>query len=246
MGLGDWIMATSQVKTLHEKNGRPVLVVDRLGRARWSEVFENNPRIVRSRTTHCQQLLNAGGVRPYIRQKTTDKWYWQTWDIKPGELYLSAAEKEYAAPFAGCVMVEPNTKVLDGNKSWRFDRWQQLVDRFPDVHWVQVGVAGPWLGPVGCVTRVVTNFRQATAILSVCRAFVGSEGALHHAAAALRVPAVVLWPEFIAPEFTGYTTQTNIRHAGKACGARMPCAGCRQSMDLITVDEVQQALKEKL
>lgn len=244
MGLGDWIMATSQVKTLHEKNGRQVLVVDRLGRPRWSEVFVNNPRIVRSRTTTCQQLLNAGGVRPYISQKTIDKWYWKRWDIKPGELFLSQQEKEFAAPFAGCILIEPNTKVPGGNKSWRWERWQELVDRFPDLPWVQVG--DPNQPILGCVKHMPTVFREAVAILSACKAFIGSEGALHHAAAALGIPAVVLWSEFISPEFTGYPSQRNIRHAGKACGARNPCASCRQSMDAITVDEVEQELREML
>ncbi len=92
----------------------------------------------------------------------------------------------------------------------------------------------------------MTTFRQAAAILSVCRAYVGPEGAMHHAAAALNIPSVVLWSEFISPEITGYETQRNIRHANATCGARVPCVGCRLSMELITVEEVLQELEAVL
>jgi ADP-heptose:LPS heptosyltransferase len=67
-----------------------------------------------------------------------------------------------------------------------------------------------------------------------------------HAAAAVGTPSVILWSEFISPEITGYETMTNIRHAGKPCGNRMRCAGCRKSMEAITVEEVVAALEKLL
>jgi len=59
-----------------------------------------------------------------------------------------------------------------------------------------------------------------------------------HGAAAVGTPAVILWSEFISPDITGYSNMRNIRHAGKACGNRFNCAGCRKAMDAITVSEV--------
>ena len=52
--------------------------------------------------------------------------------IEPGEIYLSAAEKAFAAPHAGRILIEPNTKVEGSNKAWVIDRWQELVDRGGD------------------------------------------------------------------------------------------------------------------
>jgi ADP-heptose:LPS heptosyltransferase len=67
-----------------------------------------------------------------------------------------------------------------------------------------------------------------------------------HAAAAVGTPAVILWSEFISPEITGYSSMTNLRHAGKPCGNRLACASCRKSMEAITVDEVVRALEKLL
>lgn len=233
-------MATAQVKALNEATKKRVIVLDLRGRPRWSEVFENNPRIVMSCRPDVERLVNAGGARPYIAGKTLKQWTWKPWERLPGEIWLSEAERAFALPFAGRILVEPNTKEPNGNKAWPFDRWQSLVNRKPD-HFIQVGA--PNTRALSGVLCVETTFRQALAILAVSKAFVGTEGALHHAAAALSVPAVVLWSEFIAPEFTGYEGQVNIRHATKWCGSRMPCPGCRASMDAIQVDEVASALE---
>ena len=228
-------MATSQVRKIHEKTGRRVHVVGFNGKPQWSEVFENNPRIARERGDHVNVLKNAGGCRPYIQAKTAHRWYFKEWDKAPGEVFLDDEEKAFAEPFRGKVLIEPNTKVANGNKAWIPERWQQVVDAMA-CEFLQVGPAS--VGSLKGVTRVETTFRQAMAVLSVCKAYVGPEGALHHAAAALNVPAVVLWSEFIEPRFTGYETQINLRHAGPYCGSRKPCVGCKESMRAISVSEV--------
>lgn len=204
------------------------------------EIWHGNPRIS---LTGGQTLVNGGGVRPYIKAKTRTNWVWQKWDISPGEIYLSDAEKEFGSRYAGRIVIEPHTKVQNGNKSWRWERWQEVVDRFPH-RFIQVGP-----GYTQCLARVdsvQTTFRQACAILAVSKAYVGPEGAGHHAAAALGVPAVVLYSEFIDPSVTGYDSQRNIRHANGTCGSRVPCSSCRASMDAITVDEVLHNLTEIL
>jgi ADP-heptose:LPS heptosyltransferase len=241
MGLGDWIMATAQAKRMNEATGRQVVFTNHNGRVFWSpDIFANNPRITKD-AQDGDAIVNFPGNRPYIDSKSEQRWTWKHWDIEPGELYLTDLEREAASWVGGMVMIEPHTKTPGGNKSWPFDRWQKVVDAMPGVEFVQVYRPGGKI--LRGVTAVQTTFREAAAIMSHCRAFVGTEGALHHAAAALGVPAVVLWSEFISPDFTGYPTQMNIRHAGKACGSRMPCHGCRTSMDAITVCEVVSALK---
>lgn len=233
-------MATSQVRRLHAATGRKVCILNRRGQPRWDAVFDNNPKLTRD--IDAPHLVNAPGVRPYIAGKTPERWTWQRWEIEPGELFLSADELAFAEPYRGMVLIEPTTKVPGSNKAWIERRWQQVVQAMPDVQFVQTGPPGTrWL--VG-VKRVQTTFRQACAVLSVARACVVPEGGLHHAAAALDVPAVVLWSEFIAPEFTGYASQRNLRHAGEACGLRVRCHECAASMARITVDEVVANLQE--
>ena len=243
MGAGDWIMATAQARQLHEATGKKVLIVDRRGVPQWHPVFENNPRIVRTLANRrdARALLNCSGSRPYIAAKGPERWFWKAWKIAPGELYLSQAERDFAAPYAGAVLIEPHTKVQGSNKAWIWDRWQALVDCGGE--FIQVGAAGTQVLR-GARFVETQSFRHACAVLAVSRAFVGTEGGLHHAAAALGIPAVVLFSEFISPAITGYASHRNLRHAGEACGSRIPCAGCKASMEAITVDEVRTNLQE--
>lgn len=242
MGYGDWVMCTAQIKELHEFDGRPIYVIGRGNRPQWSEIFENNPRITRRPIRNAQTLINGSGLRPYIASKSAQRWEWKHWRIAPGEIYLLKSEKDWASRYSGKILIEPNTKVADGNKSWIWDRWQKVVDTMGPDAFIQVGGNG-----AGNVLRGVefihTTFRQACAVLSHSRGFVGTEGGLHHAAAALGKPAVVLFSEFIGIDITGYPGHRNIRHAGPACGARAFCPSCKESMNAITVSEVLENIQ---
>lgn len=236
-------MATAQVKQIFERTSSQVVIVDRAGRVQWHEVFENNPKISPVAYRGTQRLINAGGVRPYIASKTPTHWVWKRWNTSPGELFFSDEEKAFGAKHGGRILIEPHTKKEGSNKAWLWERWQELVDRGGE--YVQVGPIGtPALRGIEFVpTR---NFRLGCAVLAHSRAFVGTEGGLHHAAAAVSTPAVVLFSEFISPDITGYPKHRNLHHAGGSCGMRTPCSGCRDSMLKISVDEVEMNLKEIL
>jgi hypothetical protein len=245
MGAGDWVMCTGEVKVIHEKYGQPVMVVGPDGRMRWDDVFDNNPRIIRRPIKKpYRRLINGGGFRPYIASKSSKRWMWRAYKPIPGELYFTADEEAFAAPHAGAVMIEPNGKDIGhDNKVWPFERWQAVVDALPGMPFVQCGPPGTrWLERVKQVET--PNFRSAAAVLRGSKTFVGGEGGLMHAAAAVGRPALILWSEFIAPHITGYEMHRNIRHAGPPCGWRIPCETCRASLLAITVDEVVHNLKE--
>lgn len=246
MGMGDEIMASAQAKELNIRTGQPVVIVDRLGRVRTHEVWYRNPRIIlQPKNPRYVTLTNGPHVRPYIQAKGTTRFVWKPWGRLTGEIYLTPDEIAFGENFAGKILIEPNVKAgSSGNKSWLWGRWQQLVD-MTGWEFIQVGIANT--RRLENVQFVQTNtFREACAVLHNSRAFVGTEGGLHHAAAAFGVPAVVLWSEFISPDITGYDTQHNIRHAGAPCGSRIPCHGCLTAMSDISVDEVAAALQEKL
>jgi hypothetical protein len=247
MGYGDWIIATGQVREMYRRRQIPVLVVGAGQKPMWSEVFENNCKIIRRPTMSCQMLLNGSGIRPYIAQKTHDRWRWRPFVPPKGEINLTGDEASFGqAHGLGRVMIEPSIKKhTHDNKAWIADRWQSLVDSMPDVRFVQCGPdQSQSLRGVEFVKTV--TFRQACSVIAFARAFVGTEGGLMHAAAAFDTPAVILWSEFIAPTITGYAYQRNIRHAGEPCGWRIPCPTCRESMDKITVAEVRENLIEVL
>lgn len=240
-------MASGQVAAMYEKDPMPVLVVNRYGHAQYNEIFLNNPKIIKRSQAgvRFQKLLNGPGARPYIRAKTERNWYFQRFNLRPGELYLDTFELNFGAKHAGRVLVEPNTKgTNEGNKDWGFERWQRFVDFQPDL-FLQVGPAGS--RRLDGVMYVETpNFRLAAAVLAHSRAFVGTEGGLHHAAAALGRPAVVVFGGFVSPDITGYPTHTNIFTGEYACGSRFACSHCREAMAKITPEQVFEELRKIL
>lgn len=246
MGAGDWLMATSRVKTLYAQTKLPVIIVGRDGRTVWHEVFDHNPKIIRRPTPNSVmgRLVDGPGARPYIAGKTPTHWLWKKWAISPGEIFLTEAEKLFAEPYRGKVLIEPNIKgTVAGNKAWIAERWWQLAATRTD--FIQVGPVGVERIPGVPWVRTDT-FRLACAVLAVCKGFVGTEGGLHHAAAAVGTPAVVLYGGFISPDITGYPTHRNLFTGGKACGSRLFCQHCRDAMKAITVNEVSRNLEEIL
>jgi hypothetical protein len=61
---------------------------------------------------------------------------------------------------------------------------------------------------------------------------------MHHGAAAMGVPGVVLFGGFIPPQVTGYLMHANLTGGAEACGSLNPCPHCAAAMQAISVDEV--------
>lgn len=249
MGWGDEIIATGQAKRLHEADPtRKVLMVGKDGQPRIHPIWDGNPRLLSVREYRKgmarQVLANYSGNRPYIdySRTTPERWAWNGWRVEPGEIYLSAAERVAFALAAGSVVIEPHVKgPKQVNKQWGWDNWQALVDARPDLDFIQLGPAGTQL--LRGVRHVVTQtVRHAAAALSQAKAAVLPEGGLHHAAAALGVPAVVIFGGFISPASTGYDTHVNIFTGGEACGNKAPCPHCQAAMAAISVEDVNLAL----
>lgn len=241
-------MAAGEARYIHEKTGKKVCIVDRANRAQWIDLWNGIDYILPRYEQGAVRIVNTSGVRPYILAKLATRWKWRPYKPKPAELRFTLDEQQAAEPYRGLVMIEPNVKAIGHtNKAWIWSHWQAAVDSMPEVTFIQCLQGGTRALAGDNVRHVLTlSFRDALAVLSVCRAFVGTEGGLMHGAAAVGTPAVILWSEFISPSVTGYDMHRNIRHAGEACGMRLNCSGCRKSMAAITVDEVVDNLKEIL
>lgn len=250
MGFGDTIMSIGEAKRLHQQTGQRVLIVGRDGRPVKSDLFVGVPYIIDGRPNSgesYQRLVNGSGVRPYIASKTPERWVWRKYKPTPADIVFTPSELDFADRYRGHVMVEPNVKSIGhDNKAWPAPRWRELVQ----------ALAAGGISTIQCVPGGVTpltdrgaltpSFRYAAAVLSVSRAFIGTEGGLMHAAAAVGVPGVILWSGFIGPENTGYDMHRNLRHTDKSCGLRTNCDHCRAAMERITVTEAVANLKEIL
>jgi len=253
MGLGDEIMVTGEARRLQRRDPRSVAVAGADGRARWHALWRGNPRLAGPAEVAAgaavQWLVNHPGRRPYHAKVTAERFFFSAWRATPGELFFDAGERAFAAaqpaPF---VVVEPAIKAsASPNKDWGFERFQRVVARRAGLPWLQLGAAGT--RRLAGVRHLVTpDFRRAAAVLGRARAYLGPEGGLHHAAAALGVPAVVIFGAFTAPANTGYAGHLNIYrpHGDGPCGRRRPCPDCAERLAAITPDEVAAALDRLL
>ena len=185
------------------------------------------------------------GNRPYIKAVTaTNIIYHEDHRPEPGDIFLTEAEIERFKEHAGCVLIEPHVKgSFSGNKAWVWDRWQQVASAIPCTQINERTKRG-----LQNVTRVHTgDFRQALAMVHHARLVITTDGALHHAAAALGKPAVVLWGARTHPKVLGYESHANLYTGdGESCGAMAECRHCVDAMKRITPDMVIEASRSIL
>lgn len=246
MGLGDWLMATAQARKLH--NEHKLRCVFTNGVKQWYEpaIFKGNP-IIPAQLDDGEKYLaipNFPGCRPYILGYDTDRFIWNpSFKAVPGELYLDKEEKAAALP-APYIVVEPSVKGdAQINKDWGWDNWVELT-RLP-YPWLQMGERGKRSLPG--VPMLQTSFRQALGVLAGASLLVTTDGALHHAAAAMGVPAVVIWGGFTSPENLGYDAHENVWSGSDPCGIwKHRCPHCAEAMKSISVQAVADAIERAL
>lgn len=258
MGYGDQILATGMARGAH---ARGELVAFGCGKKiRWdgnSElIFHGNINIARpgqEREPNLRWVNFYKGSRIYNHHdRAGNRWVWNyKFKATPGEMFFSAGEKQAGERAGkGFVLIEPNVeagKIGVVNKDWGFARYQKVTDLLRrDGHRIvqfRYGKTGRMLQ--GAEAVGTKDFRDALSVLANASLYVGPEGGLHHGAAAVGIPAVVIFGSWIPPQVTGYDTHTNIA-SGKACGSLSPCQHCRDALDAITVEQVYQAAKDHL
>jgi len=260
MGYGDEIIATGLAKGMKER-GKLAAFGDGL-KILWGpwceEMFANNPNIARPGSEPCNRLQwieHYKGHRLYNKQGA-GKWLWN-YDFKPtpGEFFWSPAERSlinYSRSTLGdFIVIEPNVpwqKTIWPNKDWGEERYRHLTHIF-QVHGIQVVQfmhRNSRRRLRGVTSLEFHNFRDAVATLSLAKLYIGPEGGMHHAAAAVGIPAVVIMGGFIPPHVVGYDTHINLTGGAEACGSLTECAHCKRAMERISVDEVYKAAMGKL
>lgn len=250
MGYGDEILGTGMAKGLAAKGLRAAFGDGR--HIIWSDqcepIFRHNPNIAppgdERNPSKLVWIRHYRGSRLYARGNG-DRWIFNP-DFRaiPGELYFSpeeiAAGQRYGRDF---VVIEPNVKRTAPNKQWPFDRYYKVAKHLKKrgERVIQFLYGQQILDGVEHIPTV--NFRQSLTILRNAKLFVGPEGGLHHAAAAMGVPAVVIFGGFIHPRTTGYEQHINLFSGGEACGTigRL-CAHCMAAMQAISVEEVDSEI----
>ena len=240
-------MLTGRARELQELDPRRVRIVYEW--QRWHEAWHHNPRIAAPGEVGDFQDLIAreDGLRPYIAAKAAGRWTWRPYTPPRGELYFTQDELDFARRHEGRIIVEPNLKVgASPNKDWGWANWTALsrLMRAAGIRPTQLGPATSRRLPGADFVKTRT-MRHAAAVIARARAAVLPEGGLHHVAAAVGAPAVVIFGGFISPQVTGYAEQRSIFTGGDlGCGYRVPCPHCRQAMRQIDPEQVMRELEE--
>lgn len=257
MGLGDQLIATGLARGAAARGKRIAFGDGR--RISWdrhsTEIFRGNPNIAAPGSEGAPDIEwhpYRKGNRLYNRiAPDRSRWFWNEFNPVPGELFFDAAEVQAGARLgSGFVLVEPNVerhKSSAVNKEWGFAKYKAVsLSLLAEGYRVaQFAYPGAQLLP-GTEKFPASTFRDALAVLSNAALYVGPEGGMHHGAAAVGVPAVVIFGGWISPSSTGYAAHVNLTGGADACGRLSPCQHCREAMERITVERVFSAATETL
>lgn len=229
IGIGDWILASGEAKEVNIATGKKVIFGNGKKRFYDKNIFKDNPRIA-GKDEDGVWIPDYPGSRPYIRTEKNGRMIFDdAYRPKVGELFgIRKSEK-----LSGKILVETRTKkefVHTVNKAYPY--WDALIS---------TGL------PIVKVQQVETaRFRDALSLLAGASLFVGTDGALHHAAAALGVPAVVIWTGYSSPRHLGYETQVNIHDGSEPCGTfSKVCQHCLRKAKSIDPDYVNAVVRSE-
>lgn len=255
MGLGDQLIGSGLARGAHDR-GKRIAFGDGY-RIRWDknskEIFRKNKNIAipgSERDPDIEWIPFYTGNRLYNKQGP-GRWIWNM-DFKatPGEIIFDKEEIEFAKRVRpGFILIEPNVpwhKTVAVNKDWGSDNYKTLTTQLQVKGYEVAQLTYGKVRLPGVRTINVSSFREALAVMTRAKLMVVPEGGLHHGAAAIAKPAVVLFGGFIPPSVTGYDTHTNLTGSDNFCGSIHQCKHCAEAMKAISVDRVVQAVEERL
>lgn len=183
MGLGDEILAAGQVERL-SKIGTGERVI-------WNPLYDYIDLI----SKEGEWFIDYPGHRGYIDHVEDERVYFNyDYRAKSPWIKLDPIVTDY-------VIIEPNIKHgAPPAKQW--NHYDEIVGE--PYEFLQFNSDS--LGVQSLVTDAITAARY----IAGCRAYIGTEGLLHHLAAAFNRPAVVIIGAFSPPEVIGYESHINL------------------------------------
>jgi ADP-heptose:LPS heptosyltransferase len=261
-GIGDDLLCTTVARELHKRKRGTIWVG-----TQYSELFEENPD---ARAVPISDW-RFSALAPLLGADAGSLWYTQydpATDSDPEPPLHFAAMMCRKAGVAGLISIRPylflrrsergSGKIADNqiaiqsatpmrNKAWFAERFQSVVHSLSNkFKFIQLGSsADPKLDNV-IDLRGMTTLRQASAVLSNSRLFVGLAGGLMHLARAVDCPAVIVYGGRERPQISGYICNRNIRATPPCspCWQRNRCDHDRVCMTEISSETVIAAVKE--
>jgi len=260
-GIGDVLMSTAALRHLRERypQSRITYVTDRHN----ADVLELNPHVDQIVERHeldregldidlCHEDIWDSGVHVIDKYLTLVEAPADA--SRRVDLILSEDDRRFARGFLGPLRQEPvivvHAKSNMRCKDWPLWRWADLVERLARDYWVvQVGRAGEELIP-GCLDATglpgPAPLRKTAALVEQACFAICVDSCIQHFAAALGIPAVVLYGGSSSPELSGYPCNVNLRtplpcRCDLSKGFTSACPRDYECMTAITPEMVETA-----
>jgi hypothetical protein len=254
LGIGDDILATGMAKGALVRGKRIAFgdgTVQKWG-PHSEMIFRGNPNICprgQERDPRTEWVNYYKGHRIYNSQGA-GRWNFNlAFKAKAGEIYFDEAEERWLKEECedignNLILLEPNVpnKPCGPNKQWPIERWAALRGALRQRGFMVCQFEYGRPNIVAAQIRTPT-FRHAAALLKRACVAVLPEGGLHHAAAAVGIPTVVLFGGFVPPSVLGYEGHVNLTGGATACGSFNRCSHCVTAMASIPVDTVVAAVE---
>jgi ADP-heptose:LPS heptosyltransferase len=274
VGYGDYLMLSGAVRELKRRfPGVAITALGAENAPMFRQVFAGNPYITyASQLRPEQRHFDLPLLRLDKPDEAAGRNIWMPgFTPIPGNLYLRPDELQWALRAttdirqrSGCAALvylnpyaKPSHTMPSGehrvypyhvNKEWGIERYAAVIRAAgARIAFLQPNAFDdprPFAEGAHSVANC-PSFRHAAALLSHCDAYLGCEGGMHHAAAALGIRGVVIYGGWISPGLSGYACHDNV-YRGRfrdACGLRSECAHCREAMAAIPPAELVQRLK---
>lgn len=264
-GLGDCLLYTPLIKYLAEKNNKKVKVY--VHRHQHEDILKNNPYCnvkllkyedLKKRTEDKLQPYYYLVHLPSISHKIkASKIIAKTFNVDISndeiQIFLTQDElslgRELISKFKTPITINPSS-VCSKNQEWYLERWNEVIFRFKDYTFIQIGLETEKLLEGVIDFRGGYSLRQQLSVLANSKLHIGLDSFWSHAAAAINTKAIVLFGDS-SPFVWGHDNNVNIFKS-------LPCSPCldwiggtncpysRSCMSLITVNEVVDIVKQEL
>ncbi len=268
-GIGDGMMFSPTLRKIKQLN--PSMKIYCVGGKNHREIFENSPYIDKFTISPDNSAFEGDFDKAYstnyrilepslnFKKHGIDIIAEELFGIKLDEdekridVFLEKEDEQFAKRV---ISKHKNPVILaissqtSTNQEWDIQKWKELVSRFDDYTFIQLGVQGEphVMGSINMLGK--TTVRQAVALVKYAKLFVGVDSFLNHATNATATPGVVLFGNS-TPVIWGYKSNTNI-YRGFSCqpcvdkeGGLEPCSH-KKCLNDINVDEVYYAVRAKL
>jgi hypothetical protein len=268
-GIGDDLLCTTVARELRKRRSGKIWVG-----TKYRELFEGNPDAQAVPSADWR----FGALAPFLGAEVRPLWYTRYDSVSDSDpeppmhfaammcqqagirgwvsirpyLYLRQLERIKGRIAENQIAVQSTTRGSDTplrNKEWLPERFQSVVNSLSGgFSFVQLGVSGDLKLDNAIDLRGKTTLRQAAAILSHSRLFVGLASGLMHLARAVDCPAVIVYGGRERPEISGYICNKNIKTTPQCspCWQRNRCDYGRACMTSIEASIVLSAVSEIL